>query len=138
MLGVVVGVSVAYLVVESFGGLSFTDVVIESKAYDHHIGKSLSVVDTQLTVANGSFVVGKEIRDLLLPPSCVILSVHKNFSTESRHGTALCAGDILHVHYQTYDPAQTLQMLEELVGKQSSEPYADTHPGDENDSVPEL
>lgn len=137
MLAIIIGVSIAYLVVELFCRNSFTDVVVEGRVEDAHRGKKLIVVDTNLTVKEGSFVIGKEIRDILFPPSCVILSIHKCEMHDVKNITGLVQGDTLRVHYQTYDPQQTLKDLEDLVGCQDKlHPYI--HGGDEHDTVPEL
>ncbi len=46
-------------------------------------------------------------------------------------------GDRLHVHYQTYDPEETLAVLEALVGEQG-DIRARIHTGDEHQQVPEV
>ncbi len=138
ILPVILGVTVAHLVVEGFEIAPFTDVVIEGKLEDAHKGREPIVVDTRLTVAEGAFVIDKEIRDILWPPSCVILSVHKNPDIKVRDGASIYAGDELDVHYRSYDPAETERVLESYVGKQSEDHLTDIHRGDENDSVPEL
>jgi len=61
ILPVAVGVTFAYLVIETLGIKEFADVVIESKVESAHEGKQSQVVDMHLTVHSGSFVVGKEI-----------------------------------------------------------------------------
>ena len=79
-------------------------------------GRKICTVDVDLTVKEGSFVVGKEIRDILWPPSCVVVSVSN--SPEARTHGGLHAGDVLHIHYRTAYPEYTREKLEDLVGKQ--------------------
>ncbi len=131
-----VGITIAYLVVETLGIVPFTDTVIEAKVEASHSGKTAQIVDTHLTVREGSFVVGKEIRDILWPPTCVVLSVHKKHAV---HGdSAIGDGDELHVHYQTYDENETMEYLEALVGTQTGDLHSHIHAGGENHQVPEI
>lgn len=138
ILPITVGVTIAFMVIETLGVPAFTDTVIENKEEAAHEGKKAQIIDTHLTVAGGAFAVGKEIRDLLLPPTCVITSVHK--SPDAKHGEAgIGAGDILHMHYLTYDPPETMIQLEALFGKQEKEdPSAQSFYISENHQVPSL
>lgn len=138
ILPVAIGVTIAYLVIETLGITAFTDTVIEAKVEAAHTGKTAQIVDTHLTVKDGSFVMGKEIRDILWPPTCVILSVHKHPKHAGHPDPAIAEGDVLHVHYQTYDPDETMEILESLIGKQDSELHSRVHAGDENHQVPEI
>ncbi|MBQ8310112.1 MAG: chloride channel protein [Clostridia bacterium] len=135
LLPVVVGVAISFLVIETVGLAGFNDTVIENKVEAEHRGKTAQIVDTRLTVAGGAFAVGKEIRDILWPPSCVILSVHK--STASEGSFAIGEGDVLQVHYRTFDPPETVRELEALVGSQDKDTERRMHEEEENDSIPE-
>ena len=138
LLPIAIGVAIAFLTIETLGIPAFTDTVIESKTEAAHAGKTAQVVDLRVTVASDSFVVGKEIRDILWPPTCMILSVHKPETNNTHGGTGIGAGDILHIHYQTYDPEATIANLEALVGKQTKELHPLVHLTEENHQVPEL
>ena len=138
ILCVIVGVAVAHLYVELRGILPFTDVIIEAKTEDAHRGKEAVVVNTNMTVAEGAFAVHHEIRDLLLPPSCVVLALHKNPAIPEHDRIGICAGDKIDVHYISYNVEETERVLESYVGKQSTDVMIDVHAGSENDSVPEL
>ena len=136
LLPVTIGVTAAYLVVETLGIPAFTDTVVESKAEAAHAGKTAQIVDLHLTVAPDSFVVGKEIRDILWPPTCTVLSVHRN--PDAPHDEpGIGGGDLLHVHYQTYEPEVTMAVLEALVGDQT-DIRARIRTGGEHHHVPEL
>lgn len=137
ILTITTGVTLAFIVIETLGIQAFTDTVIEGKVEAAHEGKTANIIDTHLTVAAGSFVVGKEIRDLLLPPTCVILSVHKSPDADLT-STAISVGDILHVHYQTFDPLETMKQLEALVGDQKRNLPTRVQIGGEDHHVPEL
>ena len=137
LLPITIGVTAAYLVVETLGIPAFTDTVVENKAEAEHAGKTAKVINLHLRVAEDAFVVGKEIRDILWPPTCTVLSVHRN-PDASHHEPGLCGGDLLHVHYQTYNAPATFADLEALVGKQHENVRARVHTGDEHHHVPEV
>ncbi len=136
LLSIIVGVTSSYLIAEVLCGESFTDVVIESKVEDTRKDKTPSVVDTHMTVGKKAFVIGKEVRDILWPPNCVVVAVKKAPNGEG--GSALGEGDILQLHYMTYDSVYTMDALEALLGKQLYDENTEVHEGDENNSVPEL
>jgi hypothetical protein len=77
------------------------------------------VIEVPLTVRKGSFVIDKDIRDVLWPASCTLLSIERGPNKTNKIGIA--EGDILTVHYTTYDPAATATEFEVLVGDQSEE-----------------
>jgi hypothetical protein len=70
----------------------------------------------------------------------VILAVKK--SARHHHGHSelgIGEGDVLHVHYRTFDPEKTAADLEDLVGKQiHPDTEAESHPDEENNRVPEI
>ena len=134
-LPIATGVTVAFLMIETASVPSFQETVVEAKAKQQHEGKSAYIVNMHLTVMPGSFAVGKEIRDILWPPTCTVLSVHKN-SVPGEPG--ISEGDVLHVHYQTFDNERSVQMLEALVGKQPSKSDMHSHIGGINHEVPEI
>lgn len=115
---VIVSVTLSYITVETLGIHDFTDIVIESKLKAAHKGKRDRIVDIEMTVAQGAFAEGKEIRDILWPPECTVLSVHKNPTTHHHSHTGISAGDKLTIHYHTYDPAETITSLEAILGEQ--------------------
>lgn len=131
---VVIGVTVSFLVIETLGVTAFNDTVIESKIKAEHSQKTPHVIDSNLTVGEGAFVIGKEIRDILWPPTCTVLSVIKN---NKNADTTIAYGDILHVHYLTYSPKDTADSLFDLVGKQTSDIQISMRLEHENENVPE-
>lgn len=135
ILPVTAGVTFAFLTIETVGVIGFNETVLESKVEAEHAGKTAHIVNAYLTVQNGSFAVGKEIRDILWPPTCVILSVDKNPATVGSFG--ISEGDVLHVHYRSYDPPATQVLLEALVGKQDPDQRSSSHTGDEHHQTPE-
>ncbi len=119
LLPVAVGGTAAFLFIETMGIHDFTDIVVEAKKELAHAGKTEQVLSLELTVAPDSFVVGKEIRDILWPASCTVLSVKRSDDAHAHGGmVGMGAGDRLLLHCTTYNPEETLLGLEELVGKQ--------------------
>ncbi len=119
ILPIAVGVTLAFLVIETWGVTSLQERVIDQKVAAYYRGKPSLVVDTSVTVAPDSFAVGKEPRDILWPPTCTVLSVKKPHNGQSSHGGVMNGGDLLHVHYQTRDPEATARAIEAIVGPQS-------------------
>ncbi|MBR4013425.1 MAG: chloride channel protein, partial [Clostridia bacterium] len=136
ILPVGIGVTIAFLVIETAGVECFNDTVIETKVDKQNAGKTAQIFDMRLTVSADTFVVGKEIRDILWPSTCVVLSVDKNQDAPSQSGIG--AGDVLHVHYRSYYPDHTYGELEALVGAQDGKITANVHMAGENHQVPEL
>ena len=137
IIPVVFGVVVSYLIVEVSGRISFADAVIERRAEAARQGRDPVIVDTHMTVQKGSFADGMEIRDVLWPPTCVVLSMDRKLSDAPHHGSGeVCAGDVLHLHYQTFEPAETLGILTAILGDQSEDERTHTHLGSDDHLVP--
>ena len=136
ILPVAIGVAVAYVIIEMEGIAAFNDTVIESKIEAAHKGKEAIIYDVYLTVQPKSFAVEKEIRDIIWPPTCVVLGVEKNVNAGSEVG--ISEGDVLHVHYQSFTPHKTFEELEYLVGTQSEDVRLRVHTHGKNHQVPEI
>lgn len=133
----VVGVLVAYIVAELTGKMAFTDTVIMAKTNDSHIGKKPIVVDSHMTVQPGAFAIGMEIRDILWPPTCTLLSVDRKEHVSGGHGAGcILEGDVLHLHYLTYDPDESLELLTRIIGEQERDLDERTHESREGHHVP--
>jgi H+/Cl- antiporter ClcA len=126
IFGVIVGVALAFIVIEPLGVTAFSDVLIEEKAHESHIGKKSATVDTHLTASSDAFITGKEVRDILWPANCIVLSVDKKTPSN-----VIQEGDVLHMRYKTFDNEETYAVLESIIGKQNTE--TDTHNVHEND-----
>lgn len=116
---VIVAVASAFLIVETSGIEDFTDVVVETKAHELHAGKTPHSIEVPLTVCENSFVVGKDLKDILWPAECVLLSFDRAPENKGKVGVAV--GDVLTVYYTTYDPVATAEEIEVLVGDQVGE-----------------
>lgn len=118
LIPVAVGIIVAYMAVETLSIHDFTDIVIDSKLKKAYNGRKKETVDITMTVGEGSFAEGKQVRDILWPPRCTVLSVHKKPSTHHHSQTGISAGDELELHFETYDRSETVKILESIVSKQ--------------------
>ena len=136
LLPVALGVVLAYLTVELSGKKSFTDTVLETRSEDIHRGKTPIIVDCHMRVQPGAFAIGKELRDILWPPTCVVLSVEKSKAHPSRGTTKINEGDVLHLHYQTYDSEETRMLLSHILGEQPKDTEARVHEGNDEHVVP--
>ncbi|MBR3680474.1 MAG: chloride channel protein [Clostridia bacterium] len=119
---IIVVAVVSYVITEFFGAQSISDVVVENRAEALHRGKTAHIAEAFVTVAPGSFAVGKQIRDIFWPNNLFVLSV--KFSTcdrvevDGHGGKSIRAGDVLHVRYSTLDPDATKEELLAIVGEQ--------------------
>ena len=137
IIPVIFGVVVSYIIAELSGKLSFADTVIEARTEDAHHGKTAVIINSYLTVQKHSFADGMEIRDILWPPTCTVLSIDRKLSTTVHHSAQeIRAGDVIHLHYQTYDPEETIQMLSSILGDQPVDERMRSHPGSEDHLVP--
>ena len=119
ILPLISAITAAFIMVEVSGLSDFTSTVINAKANAIHKDKQPYVIEVPLTVYKGSFVIDKDIRDILWPASCTLLSLERGPNKTNKLGIA--EGDILTVHYTTYDPVATANEFEVLVGDQCEE-----------------
>ena len=117
---IILAVAVSYLTVELLGAEPVMEFVYESRLEQEHEGQERCIYDLSLTVQADAFVIGKEVRDILWPPECVVLAVHHDSdSGHHSHGnhSAIHAGDVLDLHFASYDKERTMNMLYDLVGE---------------------
>ena len=119
IIAIIVAIVSAFLIVELSGFDDFTEEVVKAKTHAIHAGKEPYVIEVPLTVYKNSFVIDKELRDILWPASCVVLSIERGPNHSDKH--TIAEGDILTVHYKTYDPIATAEEFEVLVGDQTEE-----------------
>ena len=123
ILYVIVVAVVSYVITEFFGVKSINDKVIEHREESIRRGKEAKLTEAFVTVAEGSFAVGKQIRDILWPNNLFVLSLkyssNSQIEVDEHGGKSIRAGDVLHVRYSTYDPEKTLEELYAIVGEQN-------------------
>jgi len=95
------------------------------------MGKECVVEEIFVSVKEGSFASGKEVRDIFWPSNMYILSIKRPEDEKadmSVHGSRiLCTGDILHVRYTTYDIQATHKEIDEVLGNQDYSQTIDLH-----------
>lgn len=131
---VAIGVAFAYLTIECSNTISFNDLVSEQKIHDTHKGKELITVNATFEVKAKAFVIGKEIRDILWPPYCAVISVKKHIISTS----IINEGDVLQIRYQTYNPQETYEIMEAMLGEQDDRLKPDEKKEAKGYSVPET
>ena len=62
--------------------------------------------------------------------------VHKKINASGHHAGIISEGDLLHLHYQTYDPKDALELLNRILGEQPEDDRARMHEGREGHIVP--
>lgn len=119
VLPIVIATTVALMIVESSGLEDLTDKIIEAKLHKITKGKKPFGIEAPLTVSGDAFVIGKELRDILWPSSCVVVAFKR--ARPSKNHSVISDGDIITVRYVTYDPAATIRELNDLVGEQAED-----------------
>ncbi len=127
ILPVITVAATAFAITEIFGVSSINENVLEHKIKRLNESKTAEVFDTFVTVQDGAFAVGKQIRDIFWPANLFVLSVqhdpNRNAQVDEHGEKIIHEGDILHVRYSTFDESQTKAELTAIVGDQS---YAET------------
>ena len=103
----------AYLITEVFAVESISDYVLDHRIHSSNKGITPKTVERSFVIEKNSFAVGKEIRDIFWPYNFNILSVEKADPDSLSH--LLDAGDIITVHYATYDEEKTLKELSAVI-----------------------
>ena len=119
VLSIIIAATVALLVIEVSGLEDFTDTLLHAKVRAIKKGRLPAVVEVPLTVRPDSFAVGKELRDILWPNACVVVSYER--PKENKGKLAIDVGDVITVHYKTYNSARTADEITTLVGEQTPE-----------------
>ena len=112
---------VAFLITEIFGVKSINDVVIELREDFEEDKSQLIVVEKNVVVKEGSFAVGRQIRDIFWPRNLFVLSLkHSNEQEkmDEHGGKEIRAGDVLHIRYSTSDEMLTESELASIIGEQ--------------------
>ncbi len=122
ILPVIIASAISYFVTELFDTKSINESVIKTRVSESNAGKTAVVVDAFVTVKEGTFAVGKQIRDIFWPSNLFVLSLKRLSSKDAvvdEYGEKkIRAGDVLHVRYSCYDEAQAAKELCDIVGEQ--------------------
>lgn len=114
-------VFVVAFVTELLNQTSFYDSVMERMEHEQTAGKTPKISCFELKVLPGSFVIGKAVRDVMWPPSCVVLSIKRaeknNADTDHDGEKKLYEGDTVIVRARFYEEDELKKLLLGLVGK---------------------
>ncbi|MBQ5742815.1 MAG: chloride channel protein, partial [Clostridia bacterium] len=120
VMPVILGVCFAYVVIELTGAEDFVDTVLFKKIRHSAKGTPTVAKEEKFTVQPHSFVIGKEVRDILWPPRCQVLSID-HVHAAAHGGATLEQGDVLHLHYYPDDEGDVDRQMEALLGHQEKE-----------------
>lgn len=116
---ILVVVFIVNFIVEIFDQPSFYDRVLEKMEHTEHRNTKPTIGYFTATVSVDSFVVGKQVRDVMWPNSLVILNIKtENMDTLDNDGERrLYANDKISFKCRYYDKAELFENIQHLVGK---------------------
>ena len=114
ILYVILAAGAAFAVTELFGVESINDTVLEHRVASHNKRVVRRQIDAIVTVQEGSFAVGRKVRDIFWPNGLFVLSIR---SKDAGQG-GLRAGDELHVRYPDDGTGAAKRALFAVVGEQ--------------------
>jgi hypothetical protein len=122
IIPVIIVSAAAYSMTEIFGVKSINDSVIDARVKSIYADKQPVLTDTHVTVRDGAFAVGKQVRDIFWPNNLFVLSIHRAEQKRAivdEHGeNHIHPGDTLHVRYSSPDPEAAREELIAIVGEQ--------------------
>ncbi|MCM1534082.1 MAG: chloride channel protein [Corallococcus sp.] len=120
---VAITVFVSYLICELVKVEPLYDVLLERMQEQQNHGKTHRIVNLQYVVKEGSFAVGKSIRDVLWPANTKVKQiVVGDVSRMDDDGERkIRVGDTVRLISQTYDFDATCRELDDILGKQDND-----------------
>lgn len=118
----IISIVAAFLISELCHTKPFYDEALEGIIESRREGKEVKKLEIEVTVAEGSYAVGKVLRDIFLPTT-VVAVVHKdavegehNLQLYSRNERIIAAGDVIVVEAHTIDENSLRKELDNLFG----------------------
>lgn len=122
ILPIIILGAVPYLITEIFKVESINDSILEDYIHELNGSTSLNVIDCYVKVMPGSFVVGKQIRDILWPSGLSVLAIKEAELSKpiiNEHGDkAMNSGDELHIRFAYRNRNDAYTELIALIGAQ--------------------
>ena len=115
-------VFVSYLICELVKVEPLYDVLLERMTEQQNHGKMHRIVELKYVVQQGSFAVGKSIRDVLWPANTKVSHIDAGDSVKRMDDDGerkIHVGDTVTLITQTYDEQATCRELDDILGKQS-------------------
>ena len=119
IMPVIVVSGVAFLITELFGVESINDRVLDNRIEEINDGKTTTLIDRYVTVKEGSFAIGKQVRDIFWPARLIVLSKKRpdNLPRVDEHeAKEMHAGDVLHIRCETFDENSLNNDLAAILG----------------------
>ena len=120
IMPVIVVAGVAFAITELFGVESINDRVLDNRMAEINEGRSTTVIDRYVTVKEGTFAIGKQVRDVFWPARLIVLSKKRPTDLppiDEHESKEMHAGDILHVRCETYDERSVNEDLAAILGE---------------------
>ncbi len=122
LLYVVTVISIVGFITELTNQESFYDRVIDNMKSDENKGKTSQIKVFRLKVSDGSFVIGKTVRDVMWPASSVVLGITRDENNaedmESLGEKKIYANDTLTLRASFFDEEELKEALYGLVGRE--------------------
>ncbi len=122
ILFVIIVSILSFAITEIFRAKSINETIIERRTNETCGNKTVENIDTNVTIKEGAFAIGKQIRDIFWPYTLKVLSVKHSESSESETDqyadNVLRKGDVLHIRYSTTDKNETQKELFAIIGEQ--------------------
>jgi hypothetical protein len=103
------------------------DIILERKLKNKYDNKNFLIIESNLIVSPSAFAIGKQTRDLLLPPNMKIIFIqryNKDYSKMDNKGEKVIEKfDSIVIHAQTYDIDKTKYEIESFFGEQEDFKY---------------
>ena len=105
-----------------FNQTPFYDRVLENLVEKQNEGKTARITSFKMKVSEKAFVIGKTVRDIMWPPSCVVISITRDDNTaqdmDNDGEKKLFEGDTVIIRAKIYDEKKITASFRELVGSQ--------------------
>jgi hypothetical protein len=110
-------------ITETLNRIPFYDLALENMVHAQNEGKVAAISNFEMIVSDGSFVVGKTVRDIMWPSSSTVLSIKRADSaeedTDNNGEKKLRVGDAVVLRAKYYDESELRKILFGLVGNDS-------------------
>ncbi len=107
-------------ITELFNQKPFYDIALENMEHAQNKGRKPRIACFGMKVSEHAFVIGKTVRDIMWPPSSVVISITRADETrqdmDNDGEKRLYAGDTLVVRAKFFDEADVIKQLSSLVG----------------------
>ncbi len=119
---VILVIFIVNIITNIFNQTPFYDRVLDALEEHQNEGKTARIVSFKMKVSDKAFVIGKTVRDVMWPPSSVVVSITRadNSAQDMDHDgeKKLFEGDTVILRSKVYDENAVISSLKGLVGEQ--------------------